>query len=427
VFLRGAWYSESRDNGTSLQENDTWIGLLSAGYDEGPWSLRAWGSSQELEQAFSAVAADRESERLTRRQRVPAEALGVTAQWSRALGTRHQLLVGAEGRHVSATTHETGYFDGAPASSLEAGGTQLSGAVFVAERYQVHPRLLLSVTGRVDTWAQRQGRTALVSSDSSSEDAHPDRSETAISPRLGILFRASSAIALTGSAYGAFRGPTLNELYRGFRVGGTVTRPNPALTAERLWGGEVGALLSTGPLTLRATAFDAEVRNAVANVTLETTPSLVVRQRQNLGQARSRGLELEGEARIGNRTLLTAGYTLIDSRVTEFSPDPSLEGRVLPHIPRHQAVLQARYESAWHVGLQTRWIGDAYEDDRNTLALESALVVDLFVSRRITDRLEVFAAAENLLDAEVVVGRTPVEKLGAPRLLRAGLRFRTAD
>ena len=122
--------------------------------------------------------------------------------------------------------------------------------------------------------------------------------------------------------------------------------------------------------------------------------------------------------------MLTAGYTLIDSRVARFSPDPSLEGRALPHIPRHQAVAQIRYESPWRLGLQARWVGATYEDDRNTLVLESALVLDLLMGREIPGGFELFAAAENLLDAEVVVGRTPVRRLGAPRTFRAGIRFR---
>ena len=87
-------------------------------------------------------------------------------------------------------------------------------------------------------------------------------------------------------------------------------------------------------------------------------------------------------------------------------------------------MLQARYESDWRLGLQARWMGDTYEDDRNTLVLDSAFVLDLLVARRIAGGLELFAAAENLLDAEVVVGRTPVRKLGAPRMIRAGIRFR---
>lgn len=430
VFVRGMYYDEARHNGTPLQLNDTWIGLVAAGYDRGPWSLRLWGSTQELEQAFSAVASDREGERLTRRQRVPSEALGASGQWTRALGSRHRIVGGIEGRVVRGTTHETGYFGGSPTNRLEAGGEQLSGAVFLEDHAQLHRRWLLTAAARVDVWAQRDGRSslaALVPQVTSSESVFPDRSETALSPRLGLLFRASPSLSFSASAYGAFRGPTLNELYRGFRVGSTVTLANPALTAERLRGAEVGVLLVRGPLALRVTAFDAEVRDAVANVTVETAPSLVTRQRRNIGRVRSSGLEVEGEARFGRRGALVAGYTLIDSRVTSFPSDPSLEGRALPHIPRHQAVLQARYESAWRLGLQARWIGDAYEDDRNALVLDSALVFDLLVARRIAGGLELFVAGENLLDAAVVVGRTPVRKLGPPRTLRGGVRFRTGS
>jgi outer membrane receptor protein involved in Fe transport len=107
----------------------------------------------------------------------------------------------------------------------------------------------------------------------------------------------------------------------------------------------------------------------------------------------------------------------------------------VPQVPRHQVTFQARYaaparsgavasESRWRLGLQVRWTGAAWEDDRNRLPLDPALQVDLLVGRAIGPSLEVFAAAENLLDAEFVVARTPVPSLGAPRLLRAGLRLR---
>jgi outer membrane receptor protein involved in Fe transport len=430
LFARGMYYDEARENGTPLQENQTWIGLVAAGYDRGPWSLRVWGSRQQLEQAFSAVSSDRETERLTRRQRVPADAFGLAGQWARALGSRHHVVAGLEARHVSGTTHETGFFGGAPTSQLEAGGTQQGAGLFVEDRLQAHPQLLLSAGARIDVWAQRDGRsvrTPLAPGGNLLESAYPDRTESAFSPRLGLLFRASPAVSLTGSAYGAFRGPTLNELYRGFRVGSVITLANPALTAERLWGGEVGALFARGPLAFRVTGFTAQVRDAVANVTLESTSALVTRQRRNLARVRSSGVEIEGEARLGGRGVVSAGYTLIDSHVGSFPPDPSLVGRHLPHVPRHQAVLQARYESTWRLGLQARWVGEVWEDDRNTLLLDSAVVLDLLVAREVAGGLELFAAAENLLDADVVVGRTPVRKLGAPRTFRAGMRFRTGS
>ena len=83
----------------------------------------------------------------------------------------------------------------------------------------------------------------------------PDRGERAASPRVALRVRASDRLSLSASAYRGFRAPTLNELYRTFRVGNVVTLANPDLAAERLGGGEVGALYASsgGRLTARAT------------------------------------------------------------------------------------------------------------------------------------------------------------------------------
>ena len=37
------------------------------------------------------------------------------------------------------------------------------------------------------------------------------------------------------------------------------------------------------------------------------------------------------------------------------------------------------------------------------------------------DRFSVFAAGENLLDAEIVSARTPIETLGTPRAIHLGV------
>jgi outer membrane receptor protein involved in Fe transport len=429
VFLRGGWYDETRGNGTVLQTNATQIGLVAAGLDRGGWSARAWGSGQELRQSFTAVAGDRSAETLTREQRVPAAAFGLSGQWAGSLGSRHRFSAGLEVRRVSGTTFETGYSGGSPASRLEAGGEERSAAAWAEDLWQLRRRLLLTASARLDVWQHRDGRSslhALVGGANPAESSYPDRSESALSPRVGLLLRASRSVSLTAAGYGSFRGPTLNELYRPFRVGSVVTLANPALTAERLWGGEAGVRWAAGPLALRVTAFGAGVRDPVANVTLGQTPSLVTRQRQNLGRIRTRGLEAEGEVLWGRRGVVTAGYALTDARVTRFPADPSLEGRRLPQVPRHQAVLQARYEGAWRVGLQARWTGAAFDDDGNEWVLDPALVMDVFVGRAVGGGLELFAAVENLLDARVVVGRTPLATVGAPRQLRAGVRLRVS-
>jgi outer membrane receptor protein involved in Fe transport len=53
--------------------------------------------------------------------------------------------------------------------------------------------------------------------------------------------------------------------------------------------------------------------------------------------------------------------------------------------------------------------------------------VDATVARAIGRNVEAFLAAENLLDRRYLVGRAGVDTVGAPLLVRAGLRVRTGS
>src|SRR5579864_2545221 len=78
IFLRGNFYTESRNNGTQLQVNDTRIGEGAAGIDKqfgdhGTLTLRLYGDVEAYKQTFSSVATDRNSETLTDIQHVPEQ------------------------------------------------------------------------------------------------------------------------------------------------------------------------------------------------------------------------------------------------------------------------------------------------------------------------------------------------------------------
>ena len=72
--------------------------------------------------------------------------------------------------------------------------------------------------------------------------------------------------------------------------------------------------------------------------------------------------------------------------------------------------------------LQTRVVGRQFEDDRNSLVLDDAAVVDVFASRALASRLTVFVGVENVFDTEVQVGRTPILSVGLPRTAHGGVR-----
>ena len=76
------------------------------------------------------------------------------------------------------------------------------------------------------------------------------------------------------------RAPTLNELFREFRVGNTDTLANSNLRPETLFGAEAGADWIGERSTLRLTAYRNSLDGLIANVTLSSSPNSIVRQRQ---------------------------------------------------------------------------------------------------------------------------------------------------
>ena len=62
-------------------------------------------------------------------------------------------------------------------------------------------------------------------------------------PRLGIVRKLGGGVSLTGSVFRAFRGPSMNELYRTGQVGAQTTLANPNLRSERATGWEAGSVV----------------------------------------------------------------------------------------------------------------------------------------------------------------------------------------
>jgi len=235
-------------------------------------------------------------------------------------------------------------------------------------------------------------------------------------------------ISVSGVFSTAFRQPTLNELYRGFRVGNVVTLANAFLTAEHAVSGEA-ALIASGlgqRLYVRAGSYCTSLTNTISNVTLTTTPSLITRQRQNLGSTRSCGLEADLRLDPSHDWSISAGYLYASSIVTSMPGNPALVGLQLPQVPRNQFTACLRYSPPRLAtfAAQFRSSSSQWDDDLNTLRLAPYGVLDLFVSRDITGGTGVYAAVENATGSRVESSRTPVVSLAQPRTFRLGVRLR---
>jgi Outer membrane receptor proteins, mostly Fe transport len=433
AFLRGNVFGEDRDNGTSLTNNQTNFRQLAAGGDVaskrfGEFTFRAFGERQVYDQTFSAIAADRNSETLTRLQRVPSSAFGASALWRRKF-TDHSVVASAEMLKTRGFSDEVGFAAGNAASVSRAGGESRDLSVFVQDNWQAMSKLTLSLSGRVDV---RQNSNAILTTrsltnGSVNETRFPDRRDFSFSPRVAATYDVNDAVAIYAAFARSFRSPSLNELYRGFRVGNIVTEANAFLTPERAntFEGGGSVKLSNSTTVLRASVFSTRVYDPIVSVTTSTSPTLITRQRQNVGSTLSRGFEFDAQSRPTERLWLNAGYLFVDAKISDFPADPALVGKMLPQVARHSFTAQARYEfrCRWKLSTQLRASSSQFEDDRNTLRLRGYLTADARVAYQFSKWAEAFVAVENVFDSRYDIGRTPLRTVAAPRTFRLGLRL----
>jgi outer membrane receptor protein involved in Fe transport len=436
VFLGGSLYGESRQNGTHLQTNGATLRDLRTGFDLrsahlGTFAARAYGGTETLRQTFTSISADRNTEMLTRNQGVPASQAGTSVLWSRPFAGRQLVVAGFDSRYIEGESDEFAYQNGVPTSYLRNGGVQGRYGEFVEDRVRVTQKLLLTLSARVDHWSNYDARSITVplsNPELTTRTALPSRSALAFDPRLALSYAPNTRWTFSGSAARAFRAPTLNELYRAFRVGNVSTLANPTLRDERATVVQGGVLYSpTSAVTLRATGFWNEIHDPVSSVTLSSTPTLITRERENLGSLRAAGME--AAAGVHFRSVqLDAAYQYAHSTVTSFAAEPALVGLWIPEVPRHSAMLRASYvRQLWTVVVDARYFGRQFDDDQNQFPLTGAFVANAAVSRLLPKGFAGYIAADNLLDRRYQIARTPTLSTAPPTLARVGIRWQSHE
>jgi outer membrane receptor protein involved in Fe transport len=276
--------------------------------------------------------------------------------------------------------------------------------------------------GRVDF-----GSRVTVDGGARAEHWRLDRTDTGaghsynfFSPRAGLSFKVSDDQTFRVSWLTGFRTPTMNELYRSFRVGNTNTLANDALTPETSWGPEAGYTIRREKWTGRALIYYTKLNDAIFNKTLSTTSTTITRQRAN-GGARTLGSELELEWRAYRDVAFTTSWALNNAKTT-FG---ELNGKRVAQVPRVAGSAGVRGTLQRFTATATvRFIGRQYDDDLNAFVLDSGTLVDGRVAWRVMRRVDVFAALENAFDQEIDTGKTPIRTIGAPRVARAGVSLR---
>jgi outer membrane receptor protein involved in Fe transport len=432
IFLRGNFFNEFRNNGTPFQINNTHLGEGAGGLDRqfganDSLSLRLYGDVDTYHQTYSAVATDRNSETPTSTQHIPEQVVGGGAQWTHLLGKSQTLVGGMDLNEVIGSSVDA-LFSG-PNQGRIGGGRQRNLGWFGEDIFH-RSNWTVILAARLDDWSNLAGKFIVIPvSGTPTVTLYPDRSDLALSPRLSVLRALNQHVSVTGSIYRAFRAPTLNELYRVFRVGSVTTLNNPALKAERLTGAEAGMNVTGWDkrLNLRGTFFWSDIVDPVENVTISPTQAM----KENLGRTRSRGVELDGVVRVRRDIQFTASYAYIAATVVSYPGNPGGVGLDVPQIPRNVFTWEARYwsPSRLFLSLQGRFNGRQFNDDQNLYPLNRFYTMNLEVGRELVRQAEIFASIENLTNQRYQVASTPVPSLppvfnlGPPILVRAGVRL----
>jgi outer membrane receptor protein involved in Fe transport len=302
------------------------------------------------------------------------------------------------------------------------------------------PKLVLTLSARLDRWRNYDGHNLETSEPSGATTPNnnpslPERDDTVVSPHAAAMYRLTPKVNVWGGFSSGFRAPTLNELYRQFRVGQTLTLANAELGPERLVGGELGVNVEpVSNLTVRGTWFDNRMKNPVSNVTILVAGAAITQQRQNLGRTRIRGVQTDVEYRLGSDWRLGAGYLYNDAKVTE-DTRAALVGKFLAQVPQHRGSARVAYSNPRLalLALSVQVFGRQFDDDLNVRTIGGSTdpglpryaVVDFTASRALVRNFDVFFGVQNLLDEEYFVGTNPTT-IGSPRLVHGGVRVRFA-
>jgi outer membrane receptor protein involved in Fe transport len=468
LFFRGGVFNEDRSNGKIGEVNDTNWKFGSGGVglrleDGSNIDARIFFDRQKFHSNFWAVPPanpPRSQTNITLDQNVPTNAVGTMLQWNRVFQARtltHVVSAGYDFRWIDGDSNEQTFAlptGNTPILNRVSGGTQKIGGLFIQDMVELTAKVQVTGSIRFDSWrnydAHNFETTIATGNPTANNRTLADKSDNAISPRGAVLYRATDRVSVWGSVSRGFRAPTLNELYRQFRVGQVLTLANETLGPERLTAVETGvSVAATDRVTVRGTYFNNRVNNPIANVTIATNNvpptqgcagAPTCRQRRNLGSTNIGGFQTDVSYRVNGHWGVTGAYLFDIAKVHEATPDVTgfdLTGKYLAEVPKHRASFQVTYTNPqwFNLAIDSQFIGHQFDDDQNVaeifplipgkteVGLPGYNVTHVTLSRTINRNVDVFIGVQNLFGVTYYVGTNPTT-IGTPRLVNGGIRLK---
>ncbi len=160
-------------------------------------------------------------------------------------------------------------------------------------------------------------------------DVDSGRTETQLSPKLGLIYALGQRATLKASVGRGFRAPSVAELFTATSASGFQVIPNPGLQAESSWSAEVSVSSTLGDHVLLNLAVYQERYFDFINPGFQLVDLRPMIRFDNVQDARIRGLEANlASAWLDNRFNAAVSYVFVHPRDLETD-------RLLSYRPQH--------------------------------------------------------------------------------------------
>ncbi len=323
-------------------------------------------------------------------------------------GLEHLVLAGLElGRQVSANARTTGFFGAsettlvdarsplatvtqwrAKATDTDNGATGTVSALYLQDQVTLSPRWKAVVGGRYD-------RFRVAVDDRTAGDVDLGRTDSALSPRAGLIYQPSGRASYYVS-YGFSFLPSSETL--------SLSAANADLKPEKATNWEVGAKWDlTRETTLTAAVFRTDRADVKAKDPNDPTKLVLS------GLQRTEGLEMGLQGRITEAWQVYAGYAWMDARVVKATGGsataaPVPAGTRVPLVPRNAATWwnKVAVDGRWSLGLGVIHQARVFASTTNAVTLPGFTRLDAAVFTDLGRLGRLSLNVENLLDRRYI-------------------------
>ena len=241
------------------------------------------------------------------------------------------------------------------------------------------------------------------------------------SPKFGVLFEADENIQFFANYSRSVEFPGFVEVAQ---VASFVN-----LDPQRAWTAEIGTRGRAGIFEWDLAAYRADIEGELLQFNIGPD---ILASTFNAGETYHQGIEAALSIDLTPWARLRQVYTYNDFR---FEDDPQYGDNRLPVVPEH--VFRAELRLGWdafHIAPNVEWVPDGpFADYSNTLQVDGYALVGITAGATLTDGIDVFVDARNLLDEKAMgdisaaITATPASAIFYPverRAVFGGVRAR---